>query len=167
MLCSSPKPHPQRLEMCWFFVCYFCLFFFLVWRRHPNLQKKQKKGTCHRVEHKKPRSKYMIVCILSFNGTDVWGWGGLKSRGQRRGVESPSVTPADVLREGDHWYSWRAVKSHLCECVTVGAACNTQWRWRDFTVSEKCAGNIILSSRSGYSPRQAAPVTLHMSYPPT
>lgn len=37
--------------------------------------------------------------------------GGLKSRGQRQGVESPSVTLADVLRGGDHWYSWRAVKS--------------------------------------------------------
>lgn len=95
------------------------------------------------------------------------GGGSLKSQGQRRGVESTSVTPADVLRAGDHWYSWRAVKSHLCERVTVGATCNTQWRWRDFTVSEKCAGNIILSSKSGYSPRQAAPVTLHMSYPPT
>lgn len=38
------------------------------------------------------------------------GGGRLKSRGQRRGVESPSVTPADVLWGGDHWYSWRAVK---------------------------------------------------------
>lgn len=54
------------------------------------------------------------------------GWGCLKSQGQRRGVESTSVTPADVLRGGDHWYSWRAVKSHLCERVTVGATCNTQ-----------------------------------------
>lgn len=190
----TPKPPPStawKHVLCLFvfffvsfffcFVVFLLLFFFSVASTSKFAEKAEKRhmplsGTLETNHLNKRsvrmRSKYMIVCMLSCNGTDVWVCMGRKKGpgvgtvSGLRGSQSHQLTSSGGT---DHWLIGRAVRRVTCVCLCP-------WLWvrpvysvkvRDMTVSEKCAGNVILSSWSGYNPWQAAPVTSHMSYSPT
>ncbi len=92
----------------------------------------------------------MIVCMLSCNGTDVWVWEEKRPEGQVwsqgvRGSQSHQLTSSG--KRSLVKLAGSVGESPVCVCVRERGVCPVySVKVRDMTVSEKCAGNIILPS---------------------